>query len=673
MPIPLARIAAADAIQDQAARSPNQQVRLIAGPGTGKSSAIEKRVCWLLTQGVATAEIFAVSFTRASARDLQERILAHCENHGHTAAGQVRVSTLHSLALHILRAAGLLTRYPVDPLVLNDWELENTFDAEFGVASGVTSKTRQKEIRRYYEAYWSTGLWQPPNYLPPDPEVSADESNRFLAFHGPRTQLYSCVLPGEIVRQCVEEINAGTIDPIQLLHIQQLIVDEFQDLNPMDLDLVRALISRGVVTFVAGDDDQSIYSFRFAAPAGIQTFPQEYPQAAVPTLLDCFRCMPVVLQTANSLIEAFPAPNRIPKASVSLYEESEPTADGVVLRWRFATGIEEAAAIAASCRDLINAAVNPRDILILLNNKRALGRDIIGHLQGARVPYDPPRIDSFLDAAPGRLILAVLRIVCNRDDYVAHRTLLGIRSGVGVGTCHAIAQAVTQNNLNFRDVFYRPLPPQLLSTRGRNAVEHARTICANVSTWQETDTVGQRLPDLTAIVAESLGPDNTLQWETFAAQFPDDMTLDEVRNFMWADNDEQQAQIIQGVFSRLGQPVPDAQLLPQRVRIMTMHGAKGLAARVVFIPGLEDDLFPGPWRTPYPGLVLEAARLLYVSITRARAACIASYAARRLVNGRHRRQAPSRFTANLNGMFVHQAHGLTAAEVQEVIQNCDQI
>src|SRR5437879_171199 len=151
------------------------------------------------------------------------------------------------------------------------------------------------------------------------------------------------------------------------------------------------------------------------------------------------------------------------------------------------------------------------------------------------------------------------------------------------------------------------------------------------------------------------------------------MTLEEIRDFMWTDNDEQQAQIMERVYGRLGQPVPAEHLLPQRVRIMTMHGAKGLSSFIVFVPGLEDGLIPGPWRAPYPGLVLEAARLLYVSISRTRAACVLSFAQSRFVNGRNQRQAASRFNASLSGAFIAHQDGLSAAEVQEMIENCDRI
>src|ERR1700726_1152277 len=99
MAIPAHAIAAAQAIQNAAAHAATAQTRLIAGPGTGKSSAIEQRVCWLLRQGVQPNGIYAVSFTRASTKDLKERICSHCEAQGYGAlAAQVKISTLHSLA-----------------------------------------------------------------------------------------------------------------------------------------------------------------------------------------------------------------------------------------------------------------------------------------------------------------------------------------------------------------------------------------------------------------------------------------------------------------------------------------------------------------------------------------------------------------------------------------------
>ena len=122
MPIPDAAKAAAEHTQDAAAQSATLQTRLIAGPGAGKSNTIVGRLCWLLSQEVQASRIFVVSFTRASANDLKERIVTACQQGGHAAAvTHIQVSTLHSLALRTLRAGGFLTRFPTPyPLVLDE-------------------------------------------------------------------------------------------------------------------------------------------------------------------------------------------------------------------------------------------------------------------------------------------------------------------------------------------------------------------------------------------------------------------------------------------------------------------------------------------------------------------------------------------------------------------------
>src|SRR5205823_4755714 len=108
-----------------------------------------------------------------------------------------------------------------------------------------------------------------------------------------------------------------------------------------------------------------------------------------------------------------------------------------------------------------------------------------------------------------------------------------------------------------------------------------------------------------------------------------------------------------------GLPEPERGFLNPRIRIMTMHGAKGLNAQVVFIPGLEDEVFPGNRRQPYPGLILEGARMLYVSITRARVACFLSYVRSRFINGQNQRHSPSRYIRHTGGMFQDYTTGLS--------------
>ena len=203
MPIPQQDVQAAVQVQQIAAVATEPVVRLVAGPGTGKSSTIEQRVSWLLGNGVNAAEIYAVSFTESFSSRFTRTDNSTLQPDRPSGGRADSRHTLHSLALRVLRAAGLLNRYPVDPLVLDQWELENIFDSEFSQDSGIRSKERREEIRRYNEAFWSTGTSPTTKLYPARSSYNPSREQSLPGFHGSRTQSYACVLPGEIVRQCV--------------------------------------------------------------------------------------------------------------------------------------------------------------------------------------------------------------------------------------------------------------------------------------------------------------------------------------------------------------------------------------------------------------------------------------------------------------------------------------
>lgn len=139
MPITVAQKALAEQRQWAAARDAAPQVRLVSGPGTGKSHTIEKRVADLLTNGAAPGNVYVISFTRATCAELNDRIRVFCSTLPcANTVSQVRVSTMHSLALRILRRANLLTAYPSTPIMFDDWEQSNVYDREFASSLGCT-------------------------------------------------------------------------------------------------------------------------------------------------------------------------------------------------------------------------------------------------------------------------------------------------------------------------------------------------------------------------------------------------------------------------------------------------------------------------------------------------------------------------------------------------------
>ena len=664
------QIDAAALVQNQAAHDISPQVRLVAGPGTGKSFSIGERVKWLLDNGVDANRIFAVSFTRAAAEDLQDGILKYCT--GIQAASSINVSTLHSLSLSILAKGGKLTHYPASPRVLDDWEQRNIFDEELKSISSFSIK-RCGELRLHFEAIWSTGSPPLPFISSPTPPISAIEQGTFKNFHSNRTQLYSCILPGEAVRQCVDLSKAGILNPRALLGIDHLIVDEYQDLNNCDVELIDIIANSGVTVFVSGDDDQSIYSFRYAYPAGIQTFPNRHAGTGQHALQLCFRCTPSVLGTASFLLANNAVPSRIPKALQSAYLNSVPPVNGSVTAISFSNDNLEAQAIAQSISALIAGGLSPEDILILLSSRHAQLQKLQSSLEAAGVAIDIQQKLGLSSNKTIRFVYSVLRLLRNPNDYLAYRTLLGLRNGVGINSCVKIADKVLNNNLNFKSQFGEGKTDAIFSARELSAINGVINIINSIAGWDINDPIGIRVGDIGNILSTNLSQAVATSWSNWATGLPENMTLDELEKVLGSRSEKEARQTLMEIYLRLDEPLPQSLDPKNRVRIMTLHSSKGLSAKVVFIPGLEEQLIPGPWRAPYPGQIQEAARLLYVGITRARADCIVSFANQRFMNGRTVGHYPSRFAAHLGIAFQQRNQGLNQVETNQILYNCSNL
>jgi DNA helicase II / ATP-dependent DNA helicase PcrA len=685
MPITVAQTAQADRQQFTAASDPSLHIRLFAGPGTGKSKTIIKRIFNLLSNGATPSNIYVISFTRATCSELKDRISQASRGTQFVLqASQVRVSTMHSLALKILRQANLLNSYPADPSMMDEWEQSSLYDAELANFIPCTA-TRAGEIRRAYDTQWQTLNPAFVNQI----QISPGNMASFLAFHGSRTNLYSCVLPGEVVFKCVEAFRMGSIGVNQMPKIEHLIVDEYQDLNACDQEFVTHLTSGGASLFVAGDDDQSIYSFRHANPSGIVHFNQTYPAAITHNLTDCFRCAPSILCAADNLVQY--NPNRINKNLIPLYNNAAPPIQGIVHVWSFQDAQTEAASIAASCDELINAGMmgNEDDILILISNRKLQLEILKIELDNRRIPYQLPSGEVFADDPVIRIILSLLRF-CNEqqkgvDDYMAYRTMLGLLRGVGPGTVRSIADDCIVHMQNFRALFDLNPLPHWLAGRSLSAISNVITIAQSAKTWSLTDTLAMRITDITTILATyfistAMVGQAMVAWNSLYLGLPQQMNLDELLQLLSADNEKNQQAIIEKVNIRLNVPQQPIAAGRKKIQILTMHGAKGLSGKVVFIPSCEQQIMPSTRALHAAGLLIEQRRLFYVSLTRARAACILSHASFHTVAQsfviNQRQTIPmvrSQFLNEANIPSVARANGLTPAEAAVILNDINNL
>lgn len=675
MPITLQQRAAADARQLSAAEEPAGYVRLVAGPGTGKSKTIEKRVAYLLRQHIPPNHIVVISFTRTTCRELQSRISNFCAGLG--GAADVRVSTMHALALRLLRMGNLLGQlYPSDPAILDNWESKVIYDQEFARYAHCTP-TRATEIRHAHDTRWQTldgaSLDQA--------EITHAERTAFTQFHSTRSNLYSCVLPGELIYKCVDAIEKNAIDPELLPRIDDLVVDEFQDLNACDQRFVRLLVDQGARLYIAGDDDQSIYSFRHADPSGIVEFDQDYEGSVTHELIDCFRCAPAILNPASQMIAV--NPNRIPKNLSALYGNAQPPVHGHLHVWRVPDPEAEALAIASSCRKLINRGVGTDQILILISDRDLQLDTLTTALDEAELPYDAPAGQALANDPVLRSVYCILRILngaaADRPDYMAHRGLLSTMDGVGMTTQMQIANRCIENNQNFHDLFHLARNPAWLNGRAAGAVQRIEELLAGIAAWNLDDTLADRAAELADLMALKLFNSAAnieaacMTWTELVAQLPAEMTLGEMLELLSAVSESEQESVVARVRDRLQLDQEANEAAERRIRILTMHGAKGLSGRVVFIPSAEQGVMPRFRAIQAAGLLIEARRLFYVSLTRAMAACVITHpfqrigaSAQRLVGMGRVRLARSQFLAEMGVASETRQNGLADDEAQAI-------
>jgi DNA helicase II / ATP-dependent DNA helicase PcrA len=390
------------------ASSQTRFTRVVAGPGTGKSFALKRRVARLLEQGADPERILPVTFTNVAAEDLQREMLqigvAGCEN--------IRGSTLHSLCMRILSRQSVLVALGRIPRPLNKFEIEPLLydlPKHFGDKRG-----RNKRIRAY-EAAWARLQHEMPGY----PQNPADDDFEdalvaWLTFH-------EGMLIGEIIPYVYRYLKDNPAAPERSLY-DYVLVDEYQDLNKAEQGVVDLLCDAANLCIV-GDDDQSLYSFKFAHPVGIREFPTTHHPTTEHQIIECRRCPTRVVQMANSLIAH--NSDREPRQLIPVPANGP----GNIAIKQYQTLEDEAVGIADIIADLIdNQGYAPEEILVLAQ-RRSVGNPIHDALTGRNIPSKSYYQEGALESRSAQERLAILKLVVNPQDRIALRWLLGFGSG----------------------------------------------------------------------------------------------------------------------------------------------------------------------------------------------------------------------------------------------------
>jgi len=401
-----------------------------------------------------------------------------------------------------------------------------------------------------------------------------------------------------------------------------------------------------------------------------------------------------VLTVADNLIRYNPQQIRISKTLTSLYANATPPVQGKVNVWQFATPEDEASAIADSCQSLVQAGMSGREdeILILISSRR-LQLNLVGQeLRARNLPYDAPSALAFADEFEGiRAVYSIVRILRNalttEEDYPAYRDLLGLLAGVGKKTVQEIGDECINHNQNFRALFHADAPLDWLSRRATSAVQRMISVVQILNGWTMADTLSMRVTDLTTLLSIYVFTSGTKAaariqaWTALSGALPTQMTLEELLLFLGANTEAEQESILDTVEARISQEQSQHQSEAQKkIRILTMHGSKGLTASVVFIPSVEQGIMPNSKALQATGLLIEQRRLFYVALTRTRACCIITHSARRTgfqaqaVAGAPSVNLPrSQFLNEMGIPTVQRNNGLDAVEAQSIISEVNNL
>lgn len=544
---------------------------------------MKRRVARLLEQDVPPDKVLAVTFTRVAAEDLHRELqkldVPGCE--------ELEGQTLHSLAMRILARQHVLNSVGRTPRPLNTFEQKAMY-ADLGSTNGGITKC--KELVAAYEGAWAQSQGDQPGF--PKNQEEKDFQKvliDWLMFH-------ESMLIGEVIPYLVRYLkeNPAAEEHSEFDHV---LADEYQDLNKAEQTAI-AYLSENANICIVGDDDQSIYSFKHAHPDGIRQWKDIHTGCADFEMAECQRCPTSIVEMANSLISH--NTNREPRELKPIDAKGK----GEVQIVQLSNPIDESKWIAKKVKELLNAGVQPSEIIVLVQRKRA-ARVVLNALKDAEVPAKSYYEESQIETEDAQMHFALFKLLLNPDDRVALRYLLGIGAP------------------DYRTRPYARLRDHC-ETSGDSPWDALEKMLAGTLTLKYTGALTSQFQKIKDEVTK-LEPhkDNVLQLieELFPANMP---TISELRELALqvaaevADADE--------LFSAMMKEITQPDIPPEvkEVRVMSLHKSKGLSSPYVFIAQCVQGVLPQVSKQGTPKAVADAARdearrLFFVGITRVKA------------------------------------------------------
>ena len=606
-------------------------VLVTAGAGSGKTRLLTHRIAHIIRDlGVPAYNVLAITFTNKAAEEMKNRLYSLLPD-----ASDIWVSTFHSMCARILRRHSAVIGYGQNFTIYSQEESERLIKQTVKERwpqmddGGATAKLAAQTISSAKNDGYSPEQMLENYSGYRDIELIAD----VYAEYEKRLKAYNAMDFDDLLLKTYElfsrseEILLSYCRKFRYIH-----VDEFQDTNEIQYGLVRLLASGNGNIFVVGDEDQSIYGWRGANVANMQSFIEDFG-AKLYKLERNYRSTKNILTLANKLIK-----NNTSRIDKNLWTESGAGEPPVFYKARSETS--EADFIVNTIRKLISDGYRPHDFAVLMR-VNALTRTLEQRFMQYSLPYKVYGGFKFFDRKEVKDIIAYLRVISNKYDEEAITRIINFpKRGIGDTTVEKIREYCTASGKCFYDAITGDIP-----TLGQSVMTKVSAFGKLLEKLNEYAKVSD--------VAEL--SEKIIELARIKEAYSDDTEENTTRKLNIDDFISSAHEFVNNRGGTLNDFLQEVTLYTEGddeandcVYLSTVHSAKGMEFRCVFIAGAEEGLFPLSRASDVPDELEEERRLMYVAVTRAKERLYVTYCDSRFMYGKTRPCRPSRFLGEMD-------------------------
>jgi ATP-dependent DNA helicase Rep len=622
--------------QREAVRYVDGPLLVLAGAGSGKTRVIAAKIAHLLAQGFDPGRIAAITFTNKAAREMKERVASLLKAQGaRDAVGRIAISTFHSLGLSIIRADAAALGLKPSFSILDPSDIETMVADLLGTTDGARARSAQWAISR-----WKNALVSPAAAV--KAAQGGDEAAAAQAYlrYDDTLRAYQAVDFDDLIALPIALLESRPeVAARWRERCAQLLVDEYQDTNPAQYRLLRALAGEAANFTAVGDDDQAIYGWRGASLDNLAQLPRDYPSLKVVKLEQNYRSTVRILRSANALIANNP----------KLFDKKLWSEHGAGDPIRVTPAADDEAEAEGVVRRILAHKFEHRgryaDYAVLYrgNHQAKLFEQ---QLRAQNVPYTISGGQSYFERTEIKDLVAYLRLVANEDDDPAFiRAVTTPKRGVGATTLQKLGAIAGARHESLFAAVFAPEAATALPARQREILDAFCTLINGLRFRAEREPAGRLLDELTAAIAYDdylVATCDKREAESRSRSVADFVRWLSTKGEADGRNLLELTQTIALITMLEGQEgaAPDA------VHLSTLHAAKGLEFPHVFLVGLEEGILPHR-ESIAAGSVDEERRLMYVGVTRAERSLHLSFCRKRRRAGEAVACEPSRFIGEL--------------------------